>query len=568
MEISRIQPSKKVSSYAGFRPVVAKGGTESIITYKGITYKLHVFTTVGNDSLYIYDAGSDKAVEYLVVAGGGGGGMDMGGGGGGGGVLMGRYSVNSLDNISITVGAGGYGGPSGSGGYRTDGTGPQPSAHQFTVSATNGGNSVFGSLTAIGGGYGASSYYGYTPNYGYPGSGGSGGGPSGYSDGGTRAGGTGTAGQGYAGGNGGGQYYSGGGGGAGGPGTSSTAQPNGGPGILCDILGYELYWGGGGGGSAYSAGNGGNGGIGGGGGGACGTSTGGAGYNPGMPGLGGANNVQANTRGGDAGANTGGGGGGGHHYNIGNRGGDGGSGIVVVRYPLEQPLPIYPTNGLTLLLDANNPSSYPGSGTVWYDLSGNGNNFNIAASAYQGSTFKYMNFGGGYGCAKNGADVNFASSNNATIIMFSQISTSTANWRTGTRGYSNDHQIIIQSDNALGMYDNDGAGFISSGVNVTNASSRNLTTSWNMLTWRMSSLAPQYEFFVNNNSAAGSITNANAAFTRGFGSIGAYHGGSTDPLTSTDQFWGSIGLFMVYNRKLSATEISQVYDAFRKTYGL
>jgi len=32
------------------------------------------------------------------------------------------------------------------------------------------------------------------------------------------------------------------------------------------------------------------------------------------------------------------------------------------------------TNGLVLNLDASNPSSYPGSGTIWYDISGNGFN--------------------------------------------------------------------------------------------------------------------------------------------------------------------------------------------------
>jgi hypothetical protein len=191
---------------------------------------------------------------------------------------------------------------------------------------------VFGSLTAIGGGFGGSSYRGYTPGI-AGGSGGSGGGASGYNDNaGTFSGGAGTAGQGFRGGNSTQAYYSGGGGGAGGAGADSTNQPNGGPGILNHILGTPYYWGGGGGGASYSLATGGNGGIGGGGGGALGSTTGGAGYNNGSPGGGGSPGMWANTPGGNAGTNTGGGGGGGSHYNSNNKGGDGGSGIVVVRF--------------------------------------------------------------------------------------------------------------------------------------------------------------------------------------------------------------------------------------------
>ena len=290
-------------------------------------YTVRVFTSSG-----IFNPAFSGTIEVLVVAGGGGGGMDMGGGGGGGGVISNTsFSVTAGTPLTVTVGAGGFGGPAGSGGYRTDGAGPQPGGHQFTVSATNGSNSVFGSLTAVGGGYGGSSYFGYTPNNGYGNAGGSGGGASGYSDGNTGRQGTGTAGQGNDGGGSTGQYYSGGGGGAAAAG-SNGGTPNGGAGVLNSILDLPLYWGGGGGGASYSSGQGGNGGIGGGGGGANGTTTGGAGYNNGSPGGGGGGGMWAQTPGGNGGQYTGGGGGGGSHYNATNKGGEGGSGIVIVRY--------------------------------------------------------------------------------------------------------------------------------------------------------------------------------------------------------------------------------------------
>lgn len=366
MDIRKVKPNQSVSNLYNFRPVVASGGVESTITVGSVQYRVHAFTTVGSSSITIHDAGSDGDIEYLIVAGGGGGGMDMGGGGGGGGVLTGVHKVVGPQIISLSVGKGGFGGPAGNGGYRTDGTaGPQPGAHQFTISATSGSNSTFGPLTAIGGGYGGSSYYGYLPNYGSGATGGSGGGHSGYSDTNVRAPVAGTAGQGSRGGQGGGQYYSGGGGGAGGPGADSTNQPNGGAGKFSAILGIDLYWGGGGGGAAYSAGSGGNGGIGGGGGGAVGSNSGGAGYNNGYSGYGGGNNSQTNTRGGDAGSNTGGGGGGGSHYNNTNKGGEGGSGIVVVRYPLQKP-PAYGTqsNPATSPMFLQN-LGYP-EGTYWF----------------------------------------------------------------------------------------------------------------------------------------------------------------------------------------------------------
>ena len=264
-----------------------------------------------------------NSIQVLVVAGGGGGGMDMGGGGGGGGVIYNSaYTATSGSVINVTVGNGGSGAPAGVG----------------QVRGTNGNNSLFGNLIAIGGGGGASCHDRSTSPAGNGGSGGgaSGGGtlPSGGQGGGGYGGGirgTGSLGQGNDGGTGLYAWYPGGGGGAGGVGASGPNIPHGGPGLLFSLM-SPYYFGGGGGGSAYSVSPGGNGGIGGGGGGAIGVTVGGEGLNNGLPGGGGGINSWANTPGGNAGANTGGGGGGGSHYNSNNYGGNGGSGIVIVRY--------------------------------------------------------------------------------------------------------------------------------------------------------------------------------------------------------------------------------------------
>ena len=215
-------------------------------------------------------------VEYLVVAGGGAGGSGSGGGGGAGGLLQGITPVIAGTSITVTVGAG---------------------ASSYVVAPS----SVFGNITAIGGGSGNTGGNGAL-------SGGSGAG--GESSAGYTIGGQGTFGQGNAGGN----YYSAspyyycaGGGGAGTVGLNSTATfaGNGGAGIASAINGTVTVYSGGGGGAAYSSGTGATGGVGG----------GGAGAN----GAGGTNGT----------ANTGGGGGGGGT----SAGGTGGSGIVIISYP-------------------------------------------------------------------------------------------------------------------------------------------------------------------------------------------------------------------------------------------
>jgi hypothetical protein len=365
------------NSYITNQGFTAIGGDSvTYATESGIPYAYHTFTKPSVNQTFKILSGTGY-IKVLVVAGGGGGGMDMGGGGGGGGVLFSNYWVSPTETtIPVYVGRGGLGGRAGD----TLGAGK---FHQFTslASATNGENSIFGPLTAFGGGYGGSSYFGYSPNNGYGGNGGSGGGASGYSDGNTGRNGLGTPGQGTDGRFSQGQYYAGAGGGAYLTRGSFVVPPNVGWGIRYPEI-SPYYFGGGGGASGYST-DGSGGGFGGGGGGAVGTTPGGTlGINPGQPGGGGSINSQTNRPGGSGGENTGGGGGGGSHYNINNKGGEGGSGIVIVKYPMAAQT--YPANrniiqsNLGLHLDAtdlnSNIQQSQITNGIWADISNNGLN--------------------------------------------------------------------------------------------------------------------------------------------------------------------------------------------------
>lgn len=222
-------------------------------------------------------------------------------------------------------------------------------------------------------------------------------------------------------------------------------------------------------------------------------------------------------------------------------------------------------NGLILHLDANDSRSYPGTGTVWSDISGNNNNFNILQRAFKDDGVKYMDFRGGNGIAKNATDISL--SGNVTYLLWTRVQTFTNNWRTLTRGYGGDHHVIIQSGGqGLGMYDSETGAFINSGYNQTSFPNHN-TDQWMFAHFRFSSTAPQYQFSYNDtpNVIRASISNANAAYNRGFGSIGGYHDVSTDPSVAS-QYWGDIASFMVYNRVLSDAEILQNYYATEPLY--
>jgi PKD repeat protein len=257
-------------------------------------------------------------VEYLLVAGGGGGGANGGSGGGaaGGFITATGFAVTPSEIISVSVGTGGE--------HRlsTDGMGG------------NGTNSTFSTLTAVGGGGGAG-YLAAISGRTSGGNGGSGGG-GGVQPYGTPAG-NGTPGQGYNGGAGGcadanGQRGGGGGGSSKvgedcGTYNSPSTSGMGGNGTASSITGESIIYAGGGG--AGGSANGGSAATGG---------TGGTG--------GGGNGGQGLLSGGVSGTNGLGGGGGGTGAGTFDSG-DGGSGVVIIRYNITTASPTDPILSFT-----------------------------------------------------------------------------------------------------------------------------------------------------------------------------------------------------------------------------
>ncbi len=291
-----------LGSGAGEEPFNLINGGNSTTTFG--SYTIQAYTSVGN-ATFAFD-GAAREFQILMVGGGGGGGFQVGGGGGAGGVLFGTKTL-SPGSYALTIGGGGGG------------------AHHTDHGATNGQHTTGFSCTARGGGRGGNHNGGYRPDQG--GSGGGGGCHGGWqgqdSTGapGNQPDENGLLGYAYGGGNGR-QGWSGGGGGGGGS-AGGSSNNNGVGGYNGNGRDYNAYFG-----NTY-----GEGGVFASGGWGClnqssdlsnNPAAGGGGYGSGD--SGGQNreaykNGQANT----------GGGGGGTRDNSGH-GGDGGSGIILVRY--------------------------------------------------------------------------------------------------------------------------------------------------------------------------------------------------------------------------------------------
>ena len=225
------------------------------------------------------------------------------------------------------------------------------------------------------------------------------------------------------------------------------------------------------------------------------------------------------------------------------------------------------TNGLVASLNSMDINSYPGTGTTWYDLSGNGNhatlnNMNSPSagntSGYD-TTTKYMMFDRHLG-ASDGTVNNFALINNSTSLqgVLCQNGMTIDMWFKET---SYACTAFTKWDGSWELYYCSGLVFRTQGTGGNDGSS---SAGSSVGAWR--NIVATHDgvnrlLYVNTDIVLNDtniVTNQN---TTNPISIGAYYNGIYPSI-------GAIPIYRLYNRPLSIQEIQQNYNSTKTMFNL
>lgn len=221
------------------------------------------------------------------------------------------------------------------------------------------------------------------------------------------------------------------------------------------------------------------------------------------------------------------------------------------------------TDGLVLCLDAASRKSYPGSGTTWFDRSGNGNHGTLT----NGPTFSSANGGS---IVFDGVDDIVLVPNNSTINPSSAITVS-AFFKISSY-ISNYAPIFFKQNNYTSGYEQYALGLSNTSIFfVVTGADRNQKIVYSNLDYRnmfvhmvgvCDTISDDMKLYVNGN-LIGTIP-----FTSTFDiSTNALRIGAM-PSVYTGFTNGNIYNVSMYNRALSAAEIRQNFNATRGRYNL
>ena len=225
------------------------------------------------------------------------------------------------------------------------------------------------------------------------------------------------------------------------------------------------------------------------------------------------------------------------------------------------------TDGLILVLDASDPSSYSGSGTTWYDRSGNNTNGTLTNGvSFNSSDGGSMVFDGSNDAVAINPD--FSSINEFSISFWAKndvYGTTTTQALTGN--YPSGGSYIRVNTNTTNFfiltYINgiENNFFFSSGaIDYTSINQQGSENLWNnyVVTFKNNDSAKVY---INNNLIkTQTLSDSISGLDKSFKAVGNY---------GNSYVWdGKIAETLFYNKSLTSNEILQNYNATKSRFGL
>ncbi len=210
------------------------------------------------------------------------------------------------------------------------------------------------------------------------------------------------------------------------------------------------------------------------------------------------------------------------------------------------------TDGLTMWLDAQNSTSYPGSGSTWYDLSSTGSNITLVNSpTYTSSPTAYFTFNSASSQSGTGNTNNVVPSTAYTKSVWFYLNSYTDN-------------NLISSDAGGHFIFMAGTNKIYSGhTNWPSYTVFPSVTSLSLNTW--------YYTALTFNTTDGMVLYINGVQDSTYTANKSAHGGNGS--TNVGRFGagnflnGRVAAFYCYNRALTSSEIQQNFNANKARYG-
>jgi len=215
-----------------------------------------------------------------------------------------------------------------------------------------------------------------------------------------------------------------------------------------------------------------------------------------------------------------------------------------------------PTTNMLLYLDAGNKTSYPGTGTTWYDISGNNNNTTSTSNTvYNSANGGYFNFTDPGYFTTSSSKYNTPYTGKSMFIvakLASNMTNSTYRCLFGSNGTRNFNLYMYR--NSSGGYqlhfDNNSSGSISNVISYT---------AGNWFTCGISFTTGGLLTYYYNGQA---VNTSSATFYQ-------YISNSSENVGASDNYWnGPISVVGIYKTNLSAAQMLDAHNSVRTRYGL